>query len=590
MIALERADQALPGAAEPAVRRRSTSTIPEGEIVILVGPSGCGKTTTHEDDQPASSSPPRGTIRLDGEDVTRPTRTSCAAGSATSSSRSGCSRTRPSAENIATVPQAAGLGRASGSSERVDELLRPGRDGPADLPRPLPEGALRRPAPAHRRGPGAGGRPAGDAHGRAVRRASTRSPASGCRTSSCACRQEISKTIVFVTHDIDEAIKMGDRIAILRERSAVAQYDTPETILAAPADDFVREFIGSGAVAQAPRPAGCATSTSASGRRPRLRRAGDAALRRGRRPPATARCCSSTTAPAAALGRPASSRDAAEPLDRHGLAGPRVVEPHATLAAALEALLGQPGRRRGVVDGARRLPGHRRPAARSWRRSRPCAAPRTSTAGAVERGDRADRRGRRPMTAVTDDPYTRVDPARRSRPPRRGPRAPRALPRPARRAGRSSCVAVAVYVARADLDDIERRLLDLRPACARPRCVHLQLVAVSTLLVIAARRPARASSSPGPSARRLAPLVVGLGNLGQTRAVARRDRPVRDPVRARLPRGGRRPGRLRLPADPAQHHRRAAADRPLRRRVGARHGHVEPAASCARSSCRSRCR
>jgi osmoprotectant transport system ATP-binding protein len=42
---------------------------------------------------------------------------------------------------------------------------------------------------------------------------------------------------VFVTHDIDEAIKMGDRIAILRERSVIAQYDTPENVLSAPADE-----------------------------------------------------------------------------------------------------------------------------------------------------------------------------------------------------------------------------------------------------------------------------------------------------------------------------------------------------------------
>jgi len=51
---------------------------------------------------------------------------------------------------------------------------------------------------------------------------------------------------VFVTHDIDEAIKMGDRIAILRERSVVAQLDTPSRILAYPVDDFVDDFIGSG--------------------------------------------------------------------------------------------------------------------------------------------------------------------------------------------------------------------------------------------------------------------------------------------------------------------------------------------------------
>src|SRR3712207_9554075 len=51
----------------------------------------------------------------------------------------------------------------------------------------------------------------------------------------------------FVTHDIDEAIKMGDRIAILRTQSKIAQYDTPEKILTDPADDFVADFIGAGA-------------------------------------------------------------------------------------------------------------------------------------------------------------------------------------------------------------------------------------------------------------------------------------------------------------------------------------------------------
>ncbi len=54
----------------------------------------------------------------------------------------------------------------------------------------------------------------------------------------------IRKTVVFVTHDIDEAIKMGDRIAILREGGELVQYDTPSEILAHPADDFVARFVG----------------------------------------------------------------------------------------------------------------------------------------------------------------------------------------------------------------------------------------------------------------------------------------------------------------------------------------------------------
>jgi osmoprotectant transport system ATP-binding protein len=56
--------------------------------------------------------------------------------------------------------------------------------------------------------------------------------------------REVTKTIIFVTHDVDEAISMGDRIAILAEGGVLAQYDTPDAILEQPADDFVARFIG----------------------------------------------------------------------------------------------------------------------------------------------------------------------------------------------------------------------------------------------------------------------------------------------------------------------------------------------------------
>jgi osmoprotectant transport system ATP-binding protein len=56
--------------------------------------------------------------------------------------------------------------------------------------------------------------------------------------------REVRKTVIFVTHDIDEAIRMGDRIAILRQGGRLAQYDTPERILADPADEFVADFVG----------------------------------------------------------------------------------------------------------------------------------------------------------------------------------------------------------------------------------------------------------------------------------------------------------------------------------------------------------
>ena len=59
-------------------------------------------------------------------------------------------------------------------------------------------------------------------------------------------QRELRKTIVCVTHDIDEAIKLGDRILILQEGAQVAQYDTPDVILGSPANDFVADFVGAG--------------------------------------------------------------------------------------------------------------------------------------------------------------------------------------------------------------------------------------------------------------------------------------------------------------------------------------------------------
>jgi osmoprotectant transport system ATP-binding protein len=56
--------------------------------------------------------------------------------------------------------------------------------------------------------------------------------------------EEVRRTVIFVTHDIDEAIKLGDRIAILREGGHLAQYDPPDRILAHPADEFVERFVG----------------------------------------------------------------------------------------------------------------------------------------------------------------------------------------------------------------------------------------------------------------------------------------------------------------------------------------------------------
>jgi osmoprotectant transport system ATP-binding protein len=170
-------------------------------------------------------------------------------------------------------------------------------------------------------------------------------------------QEDLRKTIVFVTHDIDEAIKMGDRIAILGEHSAVQQYDSPEAILSAPANDFVREFIGAGA----------------SLRRLNLARIRDFSL--AERP--VARLDDARETVLAALrasdddwlllldgsGRPArwvTESDvlrATGGLERAGLEVRAVVEPHATLAGALDAMLSSRVGGVVVVDGRGRYVG-----------------------------------------------------------------------------------------------------------------------------------------------------------------------------------------------------------------------------------------
>ena len=126
----------------------------------------------------------------------------------------------------------------------VARAARPGRAGPGRLRRPLPAPALRRSAAARRRGAGAGRRPAGAAHGRAVRRGRPGGARPGCRTSSSGSSATLGKTVVLVTHDIDEAVRLGDRVAVFATGGRLAQVGTPAELLARPADDFVADFVG----------------------------------------------------------------------------------------------------------------------------------------------------------------------------------------------------------------------------------------------------------------------------------------------------------------------------------------------------------
>lgn len=242
-IRLENLVKRFPGQAEAAVDNLSLD-VPEGEIVILVGPSGCGKTTTMKLINRLIE-PTSGRIFLEDEDVTHvnPDRLRRRIGYVIQ--QIGLFPHMTIAENIATVPKLLGWDRQR-ITARVDELLETVSMDP---------GGYRHRYPKELSG--------GQRQRVGVARAMSADPdvmlmdepfgaidpitRDRLQNEFLRLQQEIKKTIIFVTHDIEEAIKMGDRIAILREQSHIAQYDTPERILVDPADDFVADFIGRGA-------------------------------------------------------------------------------------------------------------------------------------------------------------------------------------------------------------------------------------------------------------------------------------------------------------------------------------------------------
>jgi osmoprotectant transport system ATP-binding protein len=242
MIRLENLTKVFPAQSEPAVDDLSIE-IYEGEIVVLVGPSGCGKTTTMKMINRIIE-PTSGRIFLEGEDVTKANADNLRRRIGYVIQQIGLFPHMTIADNIATVPRMLGWDKER-TSKRVDELL---ETVGIDLsyrdryPKELSGG------PRLLRGGGRAMAPDPpvllmDEPFGAI------DPITRDRLQDEFLRlqQEIRKTIVFVTHDIDEAIKMGDRIAILKQQSKIAQYDTPEKILTDPADDFVADFIGGGA-------------------------------------------------------------------------------------------------------------------------------------------------------------------------------------------------------------------------------------------------------------------------------------------------------------------------------------------------------
>ena len=244
LIKLEHVTKAYPGVEEPAVKDLNLEVNP-GEILVLVGPSGCGKSTTlrliNRMIEPSS-----GRIIYEGEDVTKGDPNELRRRMGYVIQQIGLFPHRTIAENIATVPKLLKWPKDK-INARVDELLEVVSMDPSiyrdRYPSELSGGQAQRVGVARALGADPDVLLMDEPFG-AI------DPITRDRLQNEFLRLqgELKKTIVFVTHDIDEAVKMGDRIAILREQSEIAQLDTPEHILTDPADEFVENFLGSGAI------------------------------------------------------------------------------------------------------------------------------------------------------------------------------------------------------------------------------------------------------------------------------------------------------------------------------------------------------
>ena len=221
-----------------------TLEIAAGEIVMLVGPSGCGKTTTMKMINRLIE-PTSGRIFIGDDDVTHQNADELRRRIGYVIQGAGLFPHLTVADNISIVPRLLKWDKKR-TAARVDELLELVNLEPADYryryPRELSGGQQQRIGVARALAADPPVLLMDEPFG-AV------DPITRQRLQDELLRlqEELRKTIVFVTHDFDEAVKLGDKIAILQQGSRIVQYDTPEEILANPADDFVRGFVGHGA-------------------------------------------------------------------------------------------------------------------------------------------------------------------------------------------------------------------------------------------------------------------------------------------------------------------------------------------------------
>jgi osmoprotectant transport system ATP-binding protein len=211
-----------------------------GGITVFVGPSGCGKTTSLRMIN-RMIEPTEGTIMVDGRDVTATDAAELRRGIGYVIQQAGLFPHRTILDNIATVPLLLGWSKAKARS-RAAELM--------EIVGLAPEMAGRYPTQLS----------GGQQQRVGVARALAADPPillmdepfsavdpvvrESLQDELLRLQSELGKTIVFVTHDIDEAVKLGDKVAVLRVGGVLAQYDQPGQILARPVDDFVDSFVG----------------------------------------------------------------------------------------------------------------------------------------------------------------------------------------------------------------------------------------------------------------------------------------------------------------------------------------------------------
>ena len=214
--------------------------VPDGEIAVFVGPSGCGKTTTLRMVN-RMIEPSDGVIEVDGKNILKEDPAELRRRIGYVIQQIGLFPHRTIRDNIGTVPGLVGWDKKR-TQARIDELIEivglP-KDSGDRYPHELSGGQQQRVGVARALAVDPPIMLMDEPFGAVDPIVRTRLQEEFLRL-----QQEVKKTIVFVTHDIDEAIKMGDRIALLSQGGHLEQYATPEEMLASPANEFVADFLG----------------------------------------------------------------------------------------------------------------------------------------------------------------------------------------------------------------------------------------------------------------------------------------------------------------------------------------------------------